>query len=90
MNFFKYSLLRLLLSALAFYAAYYFGAGIYLAIICGFIIGFALCYLLFPKLHVAAAADFNGWFKRRPRDSKLAAEDQDYEDKLDEATRKDS
>lgn len=90
MNFFKYTLLRLLVAAIAFFAAYYFGAGLYLSIICGFIIGFAVCFLAFPKLHLAAAADFNGWFKRRPRDSKLAAEDQNYEDALDEATRTNS
>lgn len=88
MNFLKYSLLRLMLAAAAFYAAYYFGAGLYFAIIGGAIIGFAISYLAFPKLHLAAAADFNGWFKSRPAKSKVEEEDQAFEDALDEDARK--
>ena len=43
MNFLKYSLLRLLFSAAAFFASYYFGVGFILAIIFGaLIIGFLI------------------------------------------------
>ncbi|MFW0112364.1 hypothetical protein ACN082_02145 [Rothia sp. CCM 9417] len=88
MNFFKYSLLRLSLAALAFFAAYYIGAGLYLSAICGVIIGFAICYLAFPRLHVAAAGDFNRLLKRKPREkTTIAEEDQAVEDQIDEANR---
>ncbi|MDO4898196.1 MAG: DUF4229 domain-containing protein [Rothia sp. (in: high G+C Gram-positive bacteria)] len=87
MNFLKYSLLRLAIAVIAFYAAYYFGAGLMISIICGALIGFAISYLAFPKLHLAAAADFNGWFKRRPAKSRIEEENQAFEDRLDEEAR---
>lgn len=84
----KYSLLRLSLAALAFFAAYYIGVGIYLSAICGVIIGFAVCYLAFPRLHSAAAGDFNRLLKRKPREKvSVAEEDQAIEDEIDEAAR---
>ncbi|MGV3102703.1 DUF4229 domain-containing protein [Rothia sp. 32237D007AR] len=89
MNFLKYSLLRLLISAAAFFASYYFGVGFILAIIFGAIIGFAICYLAFPRLHDAAATDFNRMIyrKKKPTTS-LEAENQALEDELDEAARR--
>lgn len=88
MNFLKYTLIRLALATAAFFVAYYFGAGLYLSILGGAIIGFAVSYLAFPKLHLAAAKDFNGWFKRRPAKNKVEEENQAFEDELDEGTRK--
>ncbi|WP_237189757.1 DUF4229 domain-containing protein [Rothia nasimurium] len=87
MNFLKYSLLRLALSAAAFFASYYVGAGLILSIICGALIGFAICYLAFPRLHDAAAADFNRLIRRKKPKATPADEDSAYEDALDEASR---
>lgn len=88
MNFLKYSLLRLSLVALAFFASYYIGVGLYLSAICGVIIGFAVCYLAFPRLHNAAAGDFNRLLKRKPpQKAAVAEEDQSIEDEIDEAAR---
>ncbi|ORC24307.1 MULTISPECIES: DUF4229 domain-containing protein [Rothia] len=86
MNFLKYSLLRLLFSAAAFFASYYVGVGFILAIIFGAIIGFAVCYLAFPRLHDAAAADFNRIIRRKNK-PRAAAEDEAVEDALDEQNR---
>lgn len=86
MNFLKYSLLRLLLSAAAFFASYYFGVGFILSIIFGAIIGFAVCYLAFPRLHNAAASDFNRII-RRPNKPRATDKDEDLEDRLDEQHR---
>lgn len=73
---------------LAFLGSYYIGVGLYLSAICGVIIGFAICYLAFPRLHDAAAHDFNRLFRRKPRGEKaVAEEDQAIEDEIDEATR---
>ncbi|WP_421083315.1 hypothetical protein [Rothia nasimurium] len=88
MNFLKYSLLRLLFSAAAFFASYYFGAGLILSIICGAVIGFAVCYLAFPRLHDAAAADFNRIIRRKQPKATAADADAAYEDTLDESARR--
>lgn len=90
MNFLKYSLLRLLFSAAAFFASYYFGVGFILAIIFGALIGFAICYLAFPRLHDAAAADFNRMIRRKNKPKKTSVEDENQaiEDELDEAARR--
>ncbi|MDY3048943.1 MAG: hypothetical protein SOR40_04120 [Rothia sp. (in: high G+C Gram-positive bacteria)] len=86
MNFFKYSSLRLAFSAAAFFASYYLGVGLILAIIFGALIGFAVCYLAFPRLHDAAAADFNRLLKPKKKQS-LEEENQALEDQLDEENR---
>lgn len=76
MNLLKYSLLRLVLIALAFFVCYYFGVGLILSIIFAAIIGFAVAYLAFPKLNDAAAADFNAMLKRRSSKKKKTVEDE--------------
>lgn len=86
MNFIKYSILRLALSVAAFFASYYVGVGFVLAIIFGALIGFAISYLAFPRLHTAAAADFNRLIRRKPKKAE-ADKDQAYEDQLDETQR---
>lgn len=88
-NFLKYSLLRLLISALAFFLAYYFGAGFILSVICGALIGFAISYLAFPHLHTAAAADFNRLVRRKSgTKTPKTAEDEAIEDAYDESARR--
>ncbi|MDO4916417.1 MAG: DUF4229 domain-containing protein [Rothia sp. (in: high G+C Gram-positive bacteria)] len=82
MNFLKYSILRLLLLVIAFYVCYWLNVGLILSGIFAVLIAFAISYLAFPRLHVAAGEDLQRWFgKRKKNRNKVAAsEDTAVED----------
>lgn len=82
MNFLKYSALRLGLLILVFALGLWLRLGILMAGLTAIIIAFAVCYIFFPKLHVAASQDLNRWISRTPKIRKdtLANEDEEAED----------
>ena len=67
MNFLKYSLLRLGILIVVFVISMYVGAGLILSGIAAVVAAFAICYIFFPKLHLAASQDFHRWIDRSPR-----------------------
>lgn len=87
MNLLKYSLLRLTLMVAAFYACLFVNVNIIFSIIFAAIIGFAIAYLAFPRLHTAASADLRNLFRRKPGTKKksLEEENQEIEDAYVEA-----
>lgn len=82
MNFLKYSALRLGLLILVFALGLWLRLGILFAGLAAIIIAFAVCYIFFPKLHIAASQDLARWISRSPKIRKdtLAVEDADVED----------
>ena len=85
MNFLKYSLLRLGILIVVFVIAMYVGAGLILSGIAAVVAAFAICYIFFPKLHLAASQDFHRWIDRSPKpQNRVAMEDQEIEDSYTE------
>ena len=85
MNFLKYSLVRLGILIAVFVIAVYVGAGLILSGIAAVVAAFAICYIFFPKLHLAASQDFHRWIDRSPKPTnRVAMEDQDIEDSYTE------
>lgn len=85
MNFLKYSLLRLGILIVVFVVCLYIGAGLILSGIAAVVAAFAICYLFFPKLHLAAGQDFHRWIDRSPRPrGRAALEDEAIEDSYTE------
>lgn len=85
MNFLKYSLLRLAILVVVFVVCLYVGAGLILSGIAAVVAAFAVCYLFFPKLHLAASQDFHRWIDRSPRPkNRVALEDEAIEDSYTE------
>ncbi|WP_181954164.1 DUF4229 domain-containing protein [Kocuria coralli] len=79
MNFLKYSTLRLGLLVLAFVLGLWLRLGILLSGLTSIIIAFAVCYIFFPKLHIAASQDLNRLFSRTPRIRRDSLGDEDAE-----------
>jgi len=52
---------------------------------------FAICYIFFPKLHLAASHDFHRWIDRAPKPkNRVALEDEEIEDSYtDQQARRD-
>lgn len=90
-NFLKYSLLRLGILIVVFVISMYVGAGLILSGIAAIVAAFAICYIFFPKLHLAASQDFHRWIDRSPKPkNRVAMEDQEIEDSYtDQQARKD-
>ena len=85
MNFLKYSLLRLGILIVVFVICLSVGAGLILSGIAAVVAAFAICYLFFPKLHLAASQDFHRWIDRSPRPrNRVALEDEAIEDSYTE------
>lgn len=85
MNFLKYSLLRLGILIVVFVICLYIGAGLIVSGIAAVVAAFAICYLFFPKLHLAASQDFHRWIDRSPKPrSRAALEDEAIEDSYTE------
>lgn len=85
MNFLKYSLLRLGILIVVFVISVSVGAGLILSGIAAVVAAFAICYIFFPKLHLAASQDFHRWIDRSPKPRNRAAlQDQDIEDSYTE------
>ncbi len=64
-NFLKYSLIRLGLIVVVFLLCTLIGIGPFLAGIFAVLIGLAVGYLAFPRLHTAAGQEFAAFFRRR-------------------------
>lgn len=67
MNFLKYSALRLAILAIAFVLFLLLDLGLIFSGIAAVLVAFAICYLFFPRLHIAASDDLNRWISRSPR-----------------------
>ena len=67
MNFFKYTLVRFGLLVFFFYLYELLGAGILVSGGCAIVSAFAVAYIFFPRLHVAASQDTARFFKRTPK-----------------------
>ena len=67
MNFLKYSALRLAILAVAFVLFMALDLGLIFSGIAAVIVAFAVCYLFFPKLHIAASEDLNRAISRSPK-----------------------
>ncbi|NHU84663.1 DUF4229 domain-containing protein [Kocuria sp. JC486] len=79
MNFLKYSVLRLGLLVVVFVAGLYLRLGILFAGAAAIIIAFAVCYIFFPKLHIAASQDFHRRISRSPKIRRESLRDEDAE-----------
>lgn len=82
MNFLKYSALRLGLLIAVFVVGVWLRLGLVFAGITAIIIAFAICYIFFPRLHIAASQDVRRWISRTPKIAKdsLGTEDAQAED----------
>ena len=81
MNFLKYSLLRLAILLAVFVLCMAVGGGLVLSGVAAVVAAFAICYIFFPTLHLAASQDFHRWIDRSPRpQNRRALEDQEIED----------
>lgn len=81
MNLLKYSLLRFALMIVVFLICIYFNTGLAVAAIAAVLIAFAIAYLAFPRLHVAAGKDLARLVKKRkPRTDTVEAQNQAIED----------
>lgn len=91
MNFLKYSLLRFGLMIVVFLLCMWLNVGLILSGVFAILIAFAVSYLAFPKLHVAAGQDMQRWFSKRRKDAplkKAVAEDTEIEDEYAEQKRR--
>ncbi|MCP3425039.1 DUF4229 domain-containing protein [Rothia sp. AR01] len=92
MSFLYYTLVRFGIMAVVFCACAWFGTGLVLAGVFAVIIGFAVSYLAFPRLHAAAGRDFARlWHRLAPqrRRSTVASRDAEAEDSyVDERLRR--
>lgn len=92
MNFLKYSLLRIGLMVSVFFLCLWLKVGLVLAGIFAVLIAFAVSYLAFPRLHVAAGQDMQRFFSRRSRNKPITKtaleEDADIEDEYAENKRR--
>lgn len=79
MNFLKYSALRVALLVIVFALGLWLRLGILFAGLAAIVIAFAVCYIFFPKLHVAASQDLNRWISRSPKIRRDSLQDQDAE-----------
>lgn len=81
MNFLKYSLLRLAILITVFVVCMAVGGGLILSGVAAVVAAFAICYIFFPKLHLAASQDFHRWIDRSPKpQNRRSLEDQEIED----------
>ena len=91
MNFLKYSLLRFGLMIVVFLLCMWLNVGLILSGVFAILIAFAVSYLAFPKLHVAAGQDMQRWFSKHRKDTpqkKAVAEDTEIEDEYAEQKRR--
>jgi short subunit fatty acids transporter len=79
-NFLYYTLVRFGIMAVVFCACVWFGTGLILGGLFAVIIGFAVSYLAFPRLHAAAGRDFARlWHRIVPRRRRRTAAEADAE-----------
>ncbi|QCY47906.1 hypothetical protein GcLGCM259_2196 [Glutamicibacter creatinolyticus] len=90
-QFLKYSVLRLGIFLIVFFALWQLmGWPIFVAALIGLIIAFAVTYLFFNKLRLAAGADVQRLFSRTSsRKTPKQRADEDVEDAFDEQQRHD-
>ncbi|WP_144791222.1 DUF4229 domain-containing protein [Kocuria palustris] len=67
MSFLKYSALRLAILALAFVLFMALDLGLLFSGLAAVIVAFAVCYLFFPRLHIAASEDLHRAVSRSPK-----------------------
>lgn len=89
MNLLKYSLLRLGLMLAVFVLCYWLGIGLIFSGLFAILLAFAVAYLVFPGLHLAAGADLRKLLGSiKVRKNRVEEENREIEDQYVDAQRR--